>query len=242
MQYFLFLLLTFGFVYSIINSAFEDAHVGVWLSLVECLVRDQEAGGSNPLTPTTKKSIHVSREYSFLYLNMRGAVLFVQELDNEFFEVYKRLDRLCSEIYDCRNGVSRYIEDMESLSYQGRLSVPAWDESYKTLKHLRWVRNQIAHDSGQIQICEERDVRDASDFYNDIMSGHDPITQLRKFCENRAAAKKASRPASSVSAQAASGSSDNAPSTRRRIGCFAATLLLIAGTVAIIACLFTNLL
>lgn len=27
---------------------------GVWLSLVECLVRDQEAGGSNPLTPTTK--------------------------------------------------------------------------------------------------------------------------------------------------------------------------------------------
>ena len=25
---------------------------GVWLSLVECLVRDQEAGGSNPLTPT----------------------------------------------------------------------------------------------------------------------------------------------------------------------------------------------
>ena len=27
---------------------------GVWLSLVECLVRDQEAGGSNPLTPTIK--------------------------------------------------------------------------------------------------------------------------------------------------------------------------------------------
>ena len=24
----------------------------MWLSLVECLVRDQEAGGSNPLTPT----------------------------------------------------------------------------------------------------------------------------------------------------------------------------------------------
>ena len=28
--------------------------IGVWLSLVECLVRDQEAGGSNPLTPTSK--------------------------------------------------------------------------------------------------------------------------------------------------------------------------------------------
>ena len=28
--------------------------VGVWLSLVECLVRDQEAAGSNPVTPTIK--------------------------------------------------------------------------------------------------------------------------------------------------------------------------------------------
>ena len=27
-------------------------HVGAWLSLVERLVRDQEAGGSNPLAPT----------------------------------------------------------------------------------------------------------------------------------------------------------------------------------------------
>jgi hypothetical protein len=32
-----------------LNSSF----VGAWLSLVERLVRDQEAGGSNPLAPTT---------------------------------------------------------------------------------------------------------------------------------------------------------------------------------------------
>ena len=31
--------------------------IGVWLSPVECLVRDQEAGGSNPLTPTIP-SVH----------------------------------------------------------------------------------------------------------------------------------------------------------------------------------------
>ncbi len=30
---------------------------GVWLSLVECLVRVQEAGGSNPLTPTKNSQI-----------------------------------------------------------------------------------------------------------------------------------------------------------------------------------------
>ena len=36
----------------------------------------------------------------------------MQAIDNEFFEAYKRLDRLCSDIYGCRNGVSQYIEDM----------------------------------------------------------------------------------------------------------------------------------
>ena len=30
---------------------------GVWLSLVERLVRDQEAAGSNPVTPTKKKTV-----------------------------------------------------------------------------------------------------------------------------------------------------------------------------------------
>ena len=35
------------------NNRIEYNHsIGVWLSLVERLVRDQEAGGSNPLTPT----------------------------------------------------------------------------------------------------------------------------------------------------------------------------------------------
>ena len=28
--------------------------IGVWLSMVECLVRDQEAAGSNPVTPMRK--------------------------------------------------------------------------------------------------------------------------------------------------------------------------------------------
>ena len=31
-------------------------HIGVWLSLVECLVRDQEAAGSNPVTPMRNQS------------------------------------------------------------------------------------------------------------------------------------------------------------------------------------------
>ena len=33
-----------------------SASVGAWLSLVERLVRDQEAGGSNPIAPTNYPS------------------------------------------------------------------------------------------------------------------------------------------------------------------------------------------
>ena len=42
----------------------------------------------------------------------------MEPLDNEFFEKYKSLERLCSDMYSCKNGVSLYIEDMESRSPQ----------------------------------------------------------------------------------------------------------------------------
>lgn len=46
------------------NSGAENKiFIGVWLSLVECLVRDQEAGGSNPLTPTREKR----RRFAFVF-------------------------------------------------------------------------------------------------------------------------------------------------------------------------------
>ena len=37
-----------------VSLALYNVAIGVWLSLVERLVRDQEAAGSNPVTPTTK--------------------------------------------------------------------------------------------------------------------------------------------------------------------------------------------
>lgn len=152
----------------------------------------------------------------------------MQALDNEFFEAYKRLDRLCSDIYGCRNGVSQYIEDMNRASYRERLTVPSWEQAYKTLKHLRWVRNQIAHDSGQIQICDECDIQYTNEFYDDIVSGRDPLTQLRKYRENYTAVKKSVHRVESAVMPTVSDYPDAARSTRRRIGCFAAALILSA--------------
>ena len=62
--------------------------------------------------------------------------------DNNFFESYKRLDRLCGDILNCKNGISEYIQQMEQTGQSG-FKVANWTEDYKMLKqddpfaHLR---------------------------------------------------------------------------------------------------------
>ena len=104
----------------------------------------------------------------------------MEPLDNEFFEKYKSLERLCSDMYSCKNGVSLYIEDMESRSPRETSSISSWDTDYKLLKHLRWIRNRIAHDTGNYQICSISDIQEIQEFYERILSGRDSIALLEK--------------------------------------------------------------
>ena len=100
--------------------------------------------------------------------------------DNDFFESYKKLDRLCSDLYTEKNGISAYIADMETKTSMGHLLVQSWDSDYKNLKHVRWVRNQIAHESDMLQVSETTDLSFVQDFYDRILSEEDPLTLLRK--------------------------------------------------------------
>lgn len=165
----------------------------------------------------------------------------VQKLDNDFFEAYKRLDRLCSDIYGCRNGVSRYIDDLEHVSCRDRLAVPMVDASYKSLKHLRGVRNQIAHDPGQLQICEESDIRQIDEFYNCLMTGNDPLTVLRKCHEASASAKRKAPAAKPAAAPPVSNPHERTPHARHR-GRFDVALLALIGAAAILAYFLLHLL
>lgn len=116
----------------------------------------------------------------------------MNEFDNEFFEAYKHLDRLCSDMYGCQNGVSQYITNMEQQFSNGQFVVPSWEKEYQLLKHLRWVRNRIAHDSGVYQICGKRDIQDVVRFYDSILSGDDPLTLLSKHQKARTARQRLS--------------------------------------------------
>lgn len=103
-------------------------------------------------------------------------------LNLEFQEEYKRLDRLCKDYLSSAEGVSEYIRQMDSTPPCNRRYVLSWEDDYKQLKHIRWVRNQLAHEVGTLNsdICAKDDLDWVQSFYNRIMNGSDPFTIMRK--------------------------------------------------------------
>ena len=100
-----------------------------------------------------------------------------------FIDSYKRLEKLCSEIYDDNHGVSSYIDEMINTPIGSRY-VLGWEEDLKQLKHYRWVRNQIVHepDCSEENMCECGDAEWLDNFHSRIMSGNDP---LALYCKTR---------------------------------------------------------
>ena len=98
-----------------------------------------------------------------------------------FIDSYKRLEKLCSEIYNDNHGLSSYIEEMINTPTGARY-VPGWDEDLKQLKHYRWVRNQIVHDPGctEENMCEYGDAQWLDNFRSGNMAANDPLAQYRK--------------------------------------------------------------
>lgn len=102
----------------------------------------------------------------------------MRELNIEFQEQYKRLDKLCKEMYSTGEGVTAYIHDMEQTPYNEQKAVYNWDIVYKQLKHLRWMRNQLAHEIDiDADFCEQNDIDWIKQFYESVMSGTDPLTR-----------------------------------------------------------------
>ncbi len=105
----------------------------------------------------------------------------MRELNIEFQEQYKRLDKLCKEMYSSHEGVSAYIQDMEQTPYNEQKAVYNWDIVYKQLKHLRWMRNQLAHEIDiDTDFCEQDDIDRIKQFYESIMNGTDPLARAYK--------------------------------------------------------------
>lgn len=112
----------------------------------------------------------------------------------DFFNSYKHLDKICGEVYNDRRGISAYIDEMSVIS-NGDFYVVGWEEDLKRLKHYRWVRNQIAHDTSctEENMCIPEDARWIDGFYRRIMNQTDPLALYRKATQTRNATIKRNR-------------------------------------------------
>ena len=98
-----------------------------------------------------------------------------------FMDSYKRLEKLCSEVYNDNHGLSSYIDEMKNNPIGARY-VPGWNEDLKRLKHYHRVRNQIVHepDCTEENMCEPADAQWLNNFHSRIMSTSDPLALYSK--------------------------------------------------------------
>ena len=61
--------------------------------------------------------------------------------------------------------------------------VPYWENDYKQLKRMRWIRNQIAHDNGAVE-CEPSDLDRLKDFHNRLLKQQDSLAVAQRIISN----------------------------------------------------------
>lgn len=93
-------------------------------------------------------------------------------LNNEFLNEFKKLDKLLSDAYGEIHGVTAYINDMDDKG----LSL---HDDYKRLKTLRNIRNKLIHEVGydEIERVTNSDISYLKSFYNRFLKGNDPLAK-----------------------------------------------------------------
>ena len=102
-------------------------------------------------------------------------------LEIAFLDEYKRLDAVCANMFHEKNGVTAYLNFMETVPITEQRKIGSWSYDRSTLLRLRHVRNQIAH-SSESYSCTREDLDKLKSFYNRILHGEDALsvyTRLR---------------------------------------------------------------
>ena len=105
----------------------------------------------------------------------------------EFIDEYKRLEKLCSEIYGQQHGISRYIADMEKSSTYAARGIPGWSSDLANLKRVRHIRNKMVHDAEDYDDAyEPEDLAFIKQFHQRILTQQDPLALRRQLEQNAA--------------------------------------------------------
>lgn len=104
----------------------------------------------------------------------------MDNLNYVFFEEYKRVDKLCREMYGDDNGVTNYINDMKAVSFIEYININNWKNDLEQLIRLRHIRNHLAHTEGAFgeKNCTQMDIDWIKNFHRRIMEQSDPMAIL----------------------------------------------------------------
>lgn len=99
----------------------------------------------------------------------------------QFLELYKSVDRFIRDAYASDDGLSAYLRIMENESLFNQRYVPEWEDDYKMLNRVRWIRNQFSHEmSFDSDICEESDQKWLVSFYKRLLASSDPLSMAER--------------------------------------------------------------
>ena len=106
----------------------------------------------------------------------------------EFMELYKAVDAFIKNRFGTEDGASEYIRRLEKVlggaaQNKTRQSGTAEDarQDFRMLKHLRWVRNMLAHEASYTtQLLKEGDMEWLEDFYRKLRRSADTLSLMKK--------------------------------------------------------------
>lgn len=102
------------------------------------------------------------------------------EIEERLFDEYKTVDKICKDKFSSQSGVNQYIAEMERNFSYGRSVISSWNDDYYKLKHMRWLRNKIAHESDATD-CNWDDLAWLKEFHSRLLNRQDPLALLAKF-------------------------------------------------------------
>ena len=100
----------------------------------------------------------------------------------EYLEEYKYVDNICRDMLGVEKGVTAYIEQLDETPATVRYWITEWNDEYRQLKHIRWLRNQIAHSTEYVE-CTQSDLDWLKGFHNRLLTQQDLLAKARRVVQ-----------------------------------------------------------
>ena len=99
----------------------------------------------------------------------------MSEFDNSFLYEYKKLDELIKEVFDFKDGIDDYIDQVQKVD--GDISsIKNWQQELINLKHIRWINN-IGIPEKKVD-CKKTDVEIIKNYYELIIKNEDLLIKV----------------------------------------------------------------